>query len=141
MPIPVLITISGTQQLDWDEPETIQLVTQGEYSYEPGVVTFSYAETEMTGLEGVTTTFTIEDGARVTLRREGKVRSTMLFVVGEKHEALYDAGFGGLLLSLRAKNIEALLNEKGGIFDLSYAIEIEHAACGTNSYHIEIRVI
>ena len=65
----------------------------------------------------------------------------MLFVVGEKHEALYDAGFGGLLLGLCAKNIEVLLNEKGGIFDLSYTIEVEHTACGTNSYHIEIRTI
>ena len=139
MTVPVIITISGTQQFSWDEPETIQLVTQGTYTYEPGVVSFSYVETEMTGMEGVTTTFTIENGERVTLLREGKLRSEMLFVVGEKHEALYDAGFGGLLLGLRTKSMTALFNENGGILDLSYSIEVEHTACGTNSYHIEIR--
>ena len=83
MPVPVLITISGTQKFDWDEPETIQLVTQGEYTYEPGLISFSYMETEMTGMEGVTTTFTIENGDRVTLLREGKVHSTMTYLCGE----------------------------------------------------------
>ena len=29
--------------------------------------------------------------------------------------------------------------KRGGIFDLEYSIDIENTACGTNSYHIEIR--
>ena len=33
------------------------------------------------------------------------------------------------------------LGEHGGIFDLSYSIEVEYATCGLNSYHIEVRAI
>ena len=49
---PVLITIVGTQRFAGDEPDTIELVTHGTYRYEPGCITLSYVETEMTGLEG-----------------------------------------------------------------------------------------
>jgi uncharacterized beta-barrel protein YwiB (DUF1934 family) len=139
MSIPVLITIRGTQQYAEEEPETLEFVTQGEYSYEPGLAEFSYVESEMTGMPGVVTTFQIEDGSRVTLTRKGSVNSTMVFEVGKKHEALYDLGVGGLLLGLCAKHIFALLNERGGIFDLSYTIELEQSAQGVNSYHIEIK--
>lgn len=139
MPIPVIITISGTQQYAQEEPETLEFVTEGEYTFEPGFASFSYTETEMTGMPGVRTTFTIENGSRVTLTRAGTVNSTMVFEVGKKHEALYDLGVGGLLLGLSARHIGALLNERGGIFDLSYAIELEQSAQGFNSYHVEIK--
>lgn len=135
----VLISISGTQQFMGDSPETIQLVTRGTYRYEPGYMQICYVETEMTGMEGVVTTFTVEEGSQVSLSRTGKVTSTMQFRLGQKHESLYDAGFACLLIGVTATRMTVLLNEKGGIFDLEYEIEIEHTACGTNTYHIEVK--
>ena len=134
----VLISISGTQQFMGERPETIQLVTHGAYRYEPGAIQISYAETEMTGMEGVFTTFTVEDGA-VSLTRTGKVSSCMEFRLGQKHESLYNAGFACLLIGVTATRMTVLLNEHGGIFDLEYDVEVEHTACGTNSYHIELK--
>ena len=136
---PVLISIAGTQRFDGETPETIELVTRGMYSFEPGLISFSYTETEMTGLEGVVTTFRIEDETKVTLSRVGKVNSTMVFVPGVRDESLYDCGFGTLLLGVCPTQLTVLFNERGGILDLEYAIDIEHTACGVNSYHIEIR--
>ncbi len=135
----VLISISGTQHPIGEKPETIELLTNGTYLYEPGHIVISYAETEMTGMQGVQTTFTIEGEEKVTLCREGKLRSEMVFVPGQPHDSLYDAGFGGLLISVCAKQMTVLLNEHGGIFDLEYSIDIEHTPCGTNTYHIEVR--
>ena len=136
---PVLIAITATQQLTGEPPEQLQLVTEGSYCYEPGYIRFSYVETEMTGLEGVVTSFVVEDDSRVTLRRTGKVNVEMVFVPGERHESLYDAGVAAMLVGVEAKSITVLLNEHGGIFDFSYAIDVERAACGINSYHVEIR--
>ena len=133
-----VISIAGTQQFGMDEPETIELVTQGHYHYEPGFAEISYVETQMTGLEGTLTTFTIE-GNVVTLTRTGPVRSEMRFAIGQPHDSLYDTGFAALLLRVCATRLTVLLNERGGIFDLEYDIEIEHTACGTNRYHIEVR--
>lgn len=135
-----LISITGTQQPEGEEPESIQLVTEGSYCYEPGFIRFSYVETQMTGLEGVVTTFTIEEEKTVTLTRSGKINSKMVFSPGKVDDSLYQAGPGALLLRVETKNIAVLMNEHGGIFDLSYSIEVEYATCGLNSYHIEIRV-
>ena len=135
-----LISITGTQQLEGEEPESIQLVTEGSYCYEPGYIRFSYVETQMTGLEGVVTTFTIEDEKTVTLRRTGKVNSMMVFELGRIDDSLYEAGPGALMLRVQTRSLGVLMNEHGGIFDLSYSIEVEYATCGLNSYHIEIRV-
>ena len=134
-----MISITGTQQLEGEEPESIQLVTEGSYCYEPGYIRFSYVETQMTGLEGVVTTFTIEDEKTVTLRRTGKVNSMMVFELGRIDDSLYEAGPGALMLRVQTKSLGVLMNEHGGIFDLSYSIEVEYATCGLNSYHIERR--
>ena len=52
------ISITGTQRMEGVEPETLGLVTEGSYCYEPGLAIVSYVESEMTGLEGVVTSFT-----------------------------------------------------------------------------------
>ena len=136
-----VISISGTQCFGDEAPETIELTTQGSYDYEPGRVIISYVETQMTGLEGVETVFAIEDEEKVTLTRSGKINSEMRFMLNQKHDSLYDMGFATLLLSVTARRITVLLNEKGGIFDLEYDVSLEQTACGTNGYHISVRVL
>ena len=73
------ISITGTQTMEDGGPQTLELVTDGSYCYEPGFALLSYVESEMTGLEGVVTSFQIEDGKTVTLRRSGKVNAEMVF--------------------------------------------------------------
>ena len=102
---PVLIAITGTQQLAGEKPESIQLVTEGSYCCEPGFIRFSYVESEMTGMEGVVTSFTVEDEQKLTLRRVGKVNSEMVFVQGQRHESLYDAGMAALLVGVELQEL------------------------------------
>lgn len=135
-----MISVSGTQNIPGEAPETIELVTRGTYCYEPGKATVSYVETQMTGLEGVLTTFTVEDGARVTLERTGKVNSRMEFAAGNRCNSLYDVGDAALLLTVHTRSVTVLLNANGGIFDLEYDLDIENTHCGTNQYHIEVRL-
>ena len=59
---PVIISVRGTQQSNPEEKEDVmELVTQGVLSgsQEEGYV-LSYQESELTGLEGTTTTFLVE---------------------------------------------------------------------------------
>ena len=53
------ISITGTQSMEDAGPQTLELVTDGSYCYEPGFALLSYVESEMTGLEGVVTSFQI----------------------------------------------------------------------------------
>ena len=133
-----VITISSLHQLPDGEQTPISLVTQGHYAYAPEQIVLQYAETEMTGQAGVVNTITVE-GDTVTLVRTGALRSEMRFAVGQPHEGLYDLGFAALYARVCARNITVLLNERGGILDLEYDLEIEHTDCGSNLFHIEVR--
>ena len=133
------ISIRATQNAGVGEPVTMELATEGEYDYEPGLVRLSYVETAVTGFEGVVTSFTVEDERSVTVTREGTVSSAMLFVRGERHEALYDVGLGAMIVTVSTRSLAVLLNERGGVIDLEYEVEIEHEFIGVNRYRIQIR--
>ena len=134
----VILSIRGRQAYMDQEPEVIELVTEGELSYRDGGWDLCYEESDLTGLAGVTTTFRIEP-EKVTLTRTGKLNSQMVFCEGVRHESLYQMEFGALLITVCAKRILAQLDEDGGMIDLIYDIEIEQVAAGVVDYHLDIR--
>lgn len=136
---PARISITGTQTADDTPLETIKLETDGTYRYEPGYAEISYVESELTGFEGVVTTFAADGCNSVTLRRKGKVNAQMIFERGLTHDSLYDVGFGAIMLSVVTDDMTVLLNEHGGVLDLDYRIEAEHVPWSQNHYHIEVQ--
>ena len=134
----VILSLQGTQYFGEQEPEVIQLVTEGTLEFADGGWNICYEESDLTGLAGVTTTFRVETG-RVILRRTGKLRSEMVFVEGISHDSLYQMDFGALLITVCAKQIQASIGDRGGVVDLVYSIEIEHGEAGLVEYHLELR--
>ena len=138
MRIPVVLSIQGKQSYLDQDPEVIELVTEGILENQGEQWDISYEESDLTGLAGVTTTFQIQPG-KVVLNRTGKLTSQMIFVEGQQHDSLYQMEFGALMLSVRATRVEYQLAEEGGTIDLSYQIEIEQTSAGTIDYHLEIK--
>ncbi len=134
----VALSICGTQVYPGQEPEVIELTTEGTLEYKDSGWNICYEESDLTGLSGVTTTFRLEPG-QVTLERTGKLRSQMIFREGVPHESLYQMEFGALLLTVCAKQISASISDKGGVVDLLYTVAIENADAGVVEYHLDIR--
>lgn len=134
----MILSLQGTQYYGEQEPEVIELVTEGTMEYVDGGWDICYEESDLTGLAGVTTTFRVEPG-KVTLRRTGKLRSEMVFVEGISHDSLYKMEFGALLITVCAKQIQASIGDQGGVVDLVYSIEIEHGDAGIVEYHLELK--
>ena len=134
----VTLAIKGCQTYQDQEPEIIELMTDGTMELRNGGWDISYEESELTGLAGVTTTFRVEPG-KVTLRRTGKLRSEMVFQEGVRHESLYQLDFGALLMTVTAKQVYYDIVSDGGCIDIVYSIEIENSAAGTVDYHLDIR--
>ena len=134
----VILSLQGKQYYPGQEPEVIELVTEGTMEFRDGSWEMCYEESDLTGLAGVTTTFRVEPG-RVILRRSGKLRSEMVFCEGVAHDSLYQMDFGALLITVCAKQIEARLSDAGGTVDLVYSIEIEHGEAGLVEYHLQIQ--
>ena len=134
----VVLSVKGSQSYAGQEPETIELVTTGTLEETPDGWKLCYEETELTGLQGVHTTFQI-DGDQITLNRTGRLNSEMLFRVGEPHDCLYQMEFGVLMLTVCATRVDANITPTGGTIDLRYSIEIEQNAAGIIEYHLEIQ--
>lgn len=135
----VVLSISGKQSYAGQEPEVIELVTDGTLEELcTGCWELCYEETALTGMEGVTTTFLVEQD-KIVLTRTGKLNSQMVFRVGVPHDSLYQLEFGALMLTVTARNISFDLSENGGVVDLGYSIEIEQTSAGNIDYHLEIR--
>ena len=134
----VNLSIEGRQTYQDQEPEIIELVTEGTMEFRDGGWDISYEESELTGLAGVTTTFRVEPD-KVTLTREGALNSTMIFQKNVVHESLYQMPFGALMLSVKATYVFFDIVSDGGVIDLSYNISIENAEAGVIDYHLDIR--
>lgn len=133
----VVLTICGKQYYPGQEPEVIELTTDGTLEFVDGGWNVCYEESELTGLAGTVTTFRLEPGC-VILRRTGSLQSEMVFREGIPYESLYRMDFGTLLLSVCAKSIEASIGNLGGTIDLVYDIAIEHGEAGVVEYHLDI---
>ena len=134
----VVLAICGRQHYDEQEPEVIELVTEGTMEFRDGGWDITYEESELTGLEGVTTTFRVEPG-KVILDRKGKLRSQMIFQQGIPHQSLYQLPFGALLITVKATSVFYDIVSDGGVIDLMYDIEIENSQAGIVDYHLDIR--
>ena len=134
----VLLTIRGQQTYAEQEPEVVELVTEGILEKTDDGWTLTYEESDLTGLKGVITTFLVQPG-KITLSRKGPLNSQMEFQEGQFHESLYKMEFGALMITVCASKVQYDINEKGGTIDLTYAIEIEQSAAGYIEYHLDIQ--
>lgn len=133
----MVLSLKGRQTYTGQEPDLIELVTEGILEQTSSGWSLSYEESALTGLEGVCTTFLLEKDS-VTLTRTGKLNSQMVFRMGIPHESLYQMEFGALMISVCAQSITWDLDWDGGTVDLQYRIEIEHSTAGMVDYHLEI---
>ena len=134
----VLLSIQDKQVYPGQDPEIIELVTEGTMTAIADGWDISYEESDLTGLAGTTTTFRVEPGC-VTLTRQGPLSSQMIFRQGVPHESLYQMPFGAMMITVCANKVHFDLNERGGFIDLIYAIEIENTAAGMIEYHLDIQ--
>ena len=134
----VLLSICGKQHYLDQEPEGIELVTEGLLEKTGSGWNLTYEESDLTGLRGVTTTFAVEPG-KITLTRKGPLSSQMIFQEGVYHESLYQMEFGALMITVCASKIRYDISENGGFIDLTYAIDIEQSAAGMIDYHLDIK--
>lgn len=134
----VMISIRGYQSYEGNEDDSMSLLTEGRLAQTEDGYQLSYEETELTGMEGTTTTFQIQ-GPRVTLLRTGSVCSQMVFEEGRRHLSLYSTPYGNLEVGVSTSRLRSTINPQGGKLEIDYSIEIDHALAGRNAFRISVR--
>jgi len=134
----VLLRIYSEQQYEDQEPDVSHLTTLGTMVCGTEEIRISYEETELTGLQGTTTTFHLRKD-RITLKRDGALRSEMVFAIDEEHRSLYDMGMGALLITVRTMALVQAIGPHGGFADVAYDLIIEDTVAGCVRYHLDVQ--
>ena len=133
----VLISVTGVQSTPHG-PDSMQLVTAGQYGVDTDEIRMTWEETELTGMEGTRTSVSV--GPRtVTLSREGGTTSTMEFEEGKKHYFLYETPFGSTTMGLDTRKIRKNLDQHGGVMEIEYTVDVDQAVVGRNRFYIQVR--
>ena len=136
--LPVLLSIRGEQYFDDIDPDATELMTEGSMVLTGDGMVLTYEESQLTGMEGTTTTFEVK-GPRVILTRTGTVNSQMVFEEGRQHTSLYETPFGELSVDIQTGRLRHNLTERGGIMEIQYSIAVEHTVTGRNCFKIRVK--
>ena len=134
----VALKIIGTQTLENDEKDTIEIMTRGKFYKKGDNQYLVYDESELSGMEGSTTTLKIQDN-KIEMKRFGAYRSNLIFEKGKKHISMYKTAYGNMEMEVTTNYVEVNINDKGkGTIDADYKLFIAGMAESKNKLHIEI---
>lgn len=134
----VMLEIKGIQRVNGESDE-VELTTRGEFSKNRGNYYIRYHESELTGMENVTTVLKIEGDKRVTMTRSGNMHSQLIVEKGTRHQCLYDMGFDSWVIGIIGSSIEPELNDNGGNISFKYTLDLNTAVTSENEVRINIR--
>ena len=111
----VVITIEGSQAdvLEQEPDEQVQFSTDGEYSCVDGCGMLTYPESAVT--------------------------SRMVFAPGTRNTFLYQTPYGTSTVGLETQRYRSTLGERGGVLELLYVVDFDHACANRNQLKITVR--
>ena len=134
----VLITIHSIQNIDGQDCDGPEFITQGTYEYAPDGARFSYMESALTGLDGTRTDFHIKP-EEVILSRRGTVNARMVFRRGEKQKFRYQTDFGALNMGLNTHRLVSSMGEHGGDVEIEYDLNFNQSFLSRNRFILNVR--
>ena len=135
----IMIKIQGSQNLNSQNVDSIELTTYGTMEYTEGGCKIVYEESELTGMQGTITTINVEKTGTVTLNRMGTTNSCLVFEEGQKHMSYYDMGEGAFTISVYTNYLEADINKIGGEIEIEYLLEVDNKVLGTNVIRLDFK--
>lgn len=133
-----LIKVIGTQRFPEGDEDKLEFTTEGSYHMRRGVFYLVYKESEVTGMEGATTTLRVEN-EYVVLNRMGSMELKQEFRPGFLHRSSYVTPYGTLWLSVITDKVESDLTAQGGRITLEYNLYIDDQLVSHNGLTIIIK--
>lgn len=136
----VWLSIKGQQFIDDEKPEIIELLTEGELYNKNKSNYLLYKESELSGMEGTTTTVKIEED-HVSIIRLGTTNSHLVFKKGRREYNSYETPYGQLLLSIFTKDVEIKYNQdkEPVSIHLDYQLDIDGGYGTKNTLEIQVK--
>ena len=136
-----IINIKTSQtDINTKEEDVIELITEGKFYKKNESYFLVYDESEISGMEGTTTTLKIID-EKVHLRRLGNNSSLMEFEKGKRYKSQYKTPYGNMMMEMLTTNVDIFINENPFEIDIKidYEILIKNMFEGKNSMRITVK--
>lgn len=134
----VRLTIKGYQVNIEGEENNIEMITEGKFYKKNGAYYIVYDESELTGMDGATTTLKIE-GKKVSLKRFGNNNSKLTFEKGQKHISEYETFYGFMPIKVVTSKVDIDISDSGeGSIKLAYRLDISGVLESSNKLSIEM---
>ncbi|MEN8078856.1 DUF1934 domain-containing protein [Clostridioides difficile] len=132
-----IISVKSSSNLEPNE--AIEVVTPGKFVIHEDGFKAIYEESEISGMEGTTTTLNIKDNLMI-LERVGSTTTNMEFKEGEMAVSLYNTPYGILDLNIDTKQLNIDIDENGGEIYSKYILGLEGQEGITTELNIKIKV-
>ncbi|WP_425446247.1 DUF1934 domain-containing protein [Dethiothermospora halolimnae] len=134
----VTLRILGEQKHTDGEKNDIELTTLGKFYKKNDIYYIVYDESELSGMEGSTTTLKIE-GSKISMKRFGNNNSKLTFEQGKKHRTSYQTPYGNMLMEVVTRTVDLDISDKGkGNINLDYRLSIGGEVESRNRLSIKI---
>jgi len=134
----VVIYIRSLYGYGGEEEDSIDFTTDGLYTYDGSTASFTYLESDVTGMEGTRTSVVVSPD-KVIVDRDGAVTSRMVFQPGLKDAFLYETPVGSATMHMNTRGLRARFNEHGGDMEIDYVLDMEHAFASRNRFHLTVK--
>ena len=132
-----IISVKSSSNLDPND--AIEVVTPGKFIIEENGFKAIYEESEISGMEGTTTTLNIQDDLMV-LERVGSTTTNMEFKEGAMAVSLYNTPYRVLDLNVDTEKLNINVNENGGEIYSKYTLGLEGQEGIITELNIKIKV-
>lgn len=121
-----IVRVTGVQQNAEGEKSTIELFTEGVFYIKNGNYYIVYEESEVSGMEGATTSLKIEDNKKISMKRFGTSTTNFDFEKNKHFEASYMTMYGDLTINIitNTLNIEIDGDTGKGNIEIDYDLRI-----------------
>lgn len=121
-----MIKVAGTQMDLQGEENKIELITEAKTYEKNNALYIVYEETEISGMEGSTTTLKIEANERITMKRYGSADSQIVFEEGKRYSGIYKTPYGDFKMEIKTTQLHMDIQQgnKKGTIEISYQMLI-----------------
>ena len=135
----VWLSITGIVSDHHRNEDKMEFSTEGDMYKEKNISCLTYKESEVSGMEGTTTTVKVE-GGKISVIRLGSVNSLMEFEEGKRNVTLYSTPYGDIAMGIFTKGVNIAYNDRKDPVNVKvdYAIEVEGMTNTENTLDIKI---
>jgi uncharacterized beta-barrel protein YwiB (DUF1934 family) len=137
-----MLKIIGGQVTQQDDAQQMEFITEGKYCLEEDSVVLLYDESELSGIEGCTTSLRIT-GDKIKMERYGEsigLDTAIEFEQGRRFKGYYDTPFGSIEMEVLTNRITDNIQrgEGTGYLDIDYHISLKGLSESRSRLKIEI---